>query len=54
LGYPVYKVGHFNLSTLITQKGSIFPKKHKREKLYNFEGEKVNNLEFDLESIFHL
>jgi len=39
---------HFNLSTLITRKENIFPKKHERGK-YNFEGRKKVS---DLESVF--
>jgi len=41
LSYKNNIQGHFNLSTLIIRKGSIFPKNHKREKLYNFEGKLV-------------
>jgi len=49
----IYRVSHFNISTLLTRKRSIFPKKHKRGKLYNIEGGRSEfNLEFDLESIF--
>jgi len=51
--YTIYWVAHFNFSTLITQKGSIFPQKNTREEsCIILREEEVSDFEFDLKSIF--
>jgi len=53
----LYRVGHCNPSTLITGKESIFPEKDKTRQARKgsciiLTAEEVNDLEFDLETIF--
>jgi len=49
----MYRIDFFNLSTLITRKGSIFPPKNTREEsCIILRLEEVSDLEFDLENIF--
>jgi len=50
----IYRVGHFNFSTLITRKRSIFAKNTREESCIILRGKEASDLEFGLESIFHL
>jgi len=51
----IHRVGHFNLFTLITRKGSIFPQKNAKEKNYIIlRGEKLVTLNLTLKAFFKI
>jgi len=50
----IYKVGYFDLSTLITQKRSIFSKKHKRGSCKILREEKLVTLNLTLKTFSYI
>jgi len=48
----IYRVDHFNLSTLIRIEKEAFPPQKRKESCITLMGEEVSDTEFDRESIF--